>query len=189
MAIDPYKRRQQRLDAKRGARPTDGETELGLPPGLPRFGRGSKFLLAASIFAAVLTIGAVFWDRESVKRADGPDPANAAQVQLGRSLYFAHCAYCHGDALEGKPGWEQTFPQGGRPATPLDADGPAPVRSDDALFDIVKYGGQPFSPRGYRNDMPGYEHRLTDAEIWAVIAYMQKQWPEPVREERKALSR
>ena len=89
MAIDPYKRRQQRLDAKRGARPTDDDTELGLPPGLPRFGRGSKFLLAASIFAAVLTIGAVFWDRESVKRADGPDPANAAQVQLGRSLYFA----------------------------------------------------------------------------------------------------
>jgi mono/diheme cytochrome c family protein len=37
--------------------------------------------------------------------------------------------------------------------------------------------------------MPGYEHRLTDAEIWAVIAYMQKQWPEPVREERKALNR
>lgn len=188
MTIDPYKRRQQRLDAKRGVQPPDEETEAGLP-GLPRFSSGGKFLVAASIFAAVLTIGAVFWDRESVKLADGPDPANAAQVQLGRSLYFAHCAYCHGDALEGKPGWEQTFPQGNRPATPLDADGPAPVRSDKALFDIVKFGGQPFSPRGYRNDMPGYEHRLTDAEIWAVIAYMQKQWPEPVREERKALNR
>lgn len=66
---------------------------------------------------------------------------------------------------------------------------PAPLRGDKALFEIVKYGGQPFSPRGYRNDMPGYEHRLGDAEIWAVIAYMHKQWPESVHAERRPLNR
>ncbi|RKQ70325.1 c-type cytochrome [Oceanibaculum indicum] len=188
MAIDPYKRRQQRLDAKRGVKRVDEDAEEGMP-GLPRISRSGKFLLTASIIAAIATIGAVFWDRESVKRADTADPDNAAQVQLGRAVYFGHCAYCHGDALEGKPGWQQTFPQGGRPPTPLDADGPSPLRSDKALFEIVKYGGQPYSPRVYRNDMPGYEHRLDDAEIWAVIAYVQKQWPDAVREERRDLNR
>src|SRR3712207_630865 len=53
----------------------------------------------------------------------GADPANAAQVALGRQVYAANCASCHGANLEGQPNWQQDLPAGGRPAPPHDASG------------------------------------------------------------------
>ena len=45
----------------------------------------------------------------------------------------------------------------------------------------MKYGGQPFSPRSYKNNMPSFEIQLTDAGIWAVVAFMKSRWPEETR--------
>ena len=54
---------------------------------------------------------------------------------------------------------------------------------------IAKFGGQPFSPPDYRNDMPGFEGRLSDADIWAVLAYVKSRWPEAVRERQRELAK
>ncbi|KZD12488.1 c-type cytochrome [Oceanibaculum pacificum] len=188
MNSDPYKRRQARIEAIRaGLRGAEQDPDARIGPF--RMGRGGGFLLIAAIAAAAITLAGVFWDKEAAKRATGPNPDDINQVQLGRNVYFGHCAYCHGDALEGKPGWQLTYAQGGRPPTPLDAEGAASLRTDTALFEIVKFGGQPYSPPGYRNEMPAYEHKLTDPEIWAVIAYIQKSWPADIRAEQKAHSK
>jgi mono/diheme cytochrome c family protein len=44
------------------------------------------------------------------------------------------------------------------------------------LFDIIKYGGQPFSPPGYTNNMPGFEIQLDDKSIWLILAYLKSRW-------------
>ncbi|MDG1274076.1 MAG: cytochrome c, partial [Alphaproteobacteria bacterium] len=44
------------------------------------------------------------------------------------------------------------------------------------LFDIIKFGGQPFSPRGYTNNMPAFEIQLNDKSIWLILAYLKSRW-------------
>jgi mono/diheme cytochrome c family protein len=45
--------------------------------------------------------------------------------------------------------------------------------TDRDVFDIIKYGGQPFSPDDYKNNMPGFEMQLDDKSIWAILAYIK----------------
>lgn len=141
-----------------------------------RLGAKGRFLAAALVIGIVITAGVIYFERRDVAAARDADPSNLAQVGHGASLYRQHCAQCHGADLAGQPGWQGTFAKGNRPATPLDGSGPAWRRSDDDLFDIVKYGGQPFSPPHYRNRMPAYEHLLADGDMWAILAYVQSRW-------------
>ena len=61
--------------------------------------------------------------------------------------------------------------------------------ADRDLFDVTKFGGQPFSPPSYENGMPGFESRLADADIWAILAYVKSRWPEEVRERQREAAR
>lgn len=154
-----------------------------------RLGPKGRFLVAASIIAAAITAGSVYWDRWSNDHATAADHANPAQVALGHSLYDQHCAFCHGQDLAGKPGWDGEYPSGGRPALPLDGSGAIDRLGDRDLFDVTKFGGQPFSPPSYRNDMPGFEGRLSDADLWAIVAFVKSRWPEAVRERQRDLAK
>jgi mono/diheme cytochrome c family protein len=113
-----------------------------------------------------------------VRRAD---PGSADQVALGRQVYIAQCAQCHGLNLEGQVNWQQELPGGGRPALPHDATGHTWHHPDAMLFDIVKRGGQASSPANYKNNMPGYAGILSDSDIWAVLAYIKSTWPADIR--------
>jgi mono/diheme cytochrome c family protein len=132
-----------------------------------------------------ITMGSIYWDRWSNESATAADHANPAQVALGHTLYDQHCAFCHGPDLAGKPGWDGDYPSGGRPPLPLDGTGAIARLGDRDLFDVTKFGGQPFSPPTYKNDMPGFEGRLADADIWAILAFVKSRWPEEVRERQK----
>ena len=109
------------------------------------------------------------------------DPSNAEQVARGKGVYEAHCAACHGVQLEGQPDWRERRADGRLPAPPHDASGHTWHHSDALLFSITKHGIEPHAPPGYRSDMPAFEGRLTDAEIWAVLAYIKSTWPEETR--------
>ena len=109
------------------------------------------------------------------------DPANAQQVALGRQVYDQQCASCHGANLEGQQNWQAELPAGGRPAPPHDASGHTWHHADLVLFDITKRGGQASSPAGYKNNMPAFGGALSDAEIWASLAYIKSQWPPEIR--------
>lgn len=108
------------------------------------------------------------------------DPRDAAKVVLGQKVYTQHCASCHGAQLEGQPNWRRRLPNGRLPAPPHDESGHTWHHPDDVLFGIVKKGPvPPYAPQGYESDMPAFGGKLTDDEIWAVLAFIKSRWKSP----------
>jgi len=105
------------------------------------------------------------------------DPTNASQVASGQALYAANCGRCHGANLEGQPGWKSRNANGRMPAPPHDDAGHTWHHSDDVLFGIIKVGvAPPYAPVGYQSDMPGFGDKMTDQQIWDVLAYIKSRW-------------
>jgi mono/diheme cytochrome c family protein len=100
--------------------------------------------------------------------SSGATPADT--VAVGRQLYATHCAACHGANLQGAGGG------GAHAASPLNATSPARQRSDDWLFRTIRDGGQATAPPGETNLMPAMGASLSDAQIWAVIAFLKHEW-------------
>lgn len=116
--------------------------------------------------------------------ADGTGPRSA----LGRELYLAHCASCHGENLEGQPNWQTPKLDGRLPAPPHDASGHTWHHPDDVLFRITKHGMSAVVA-GHQSDMPGYAGVLSDTEIVAVLDYIKSTWPERERRYQEMRSR
>lgn len=157
---------------------------------LNRLGPKERFLAFAVFIALTITLSWIYIDRHIAETEVSADRFNEAQVSLGKSLYQANCAFCHGDTLEGKPGWDEDYPNGGRPALPLNGEGAVIRLSDQDLMDITKFGGQPFSPSNYKNDMPGFELQLSDGDIWSIVAFVKSRWSEAaIERQREAVER
>lgn len=116
------------------------------------------------------------------------NPDNAEQVALGRSIYAKHCAACHGAKLEGQPHWWKRLPSGNFPAPPHDASGHTWHHPDQYLFETTKYGWQRFAPPNYQSTMLGFQETLSDAEIWAVLAFIKSHWPPSIRAKQERLN-
>ncbi len=118
------------------------------------------------------------------------DPDDSQQVARGKSVYAQHCASCHGARLEGPPNWQEKLPSGRMPAPPHDASGHTWHHPDAMLFGMTKYGLVPgkYAPPGYQSDMPAFSGTLSDAEIWAVLAYIKSSWPPGVRETQREMT-
>jgi mono/diheme cytochrome c family protein len=111
--------------------------------------------------------------------ADDPraDPRDAAKVALGAKVYAQHCASCHGTNLEGQPEWRRRLPNGRMPAPPHDESGHTWHHPDNVLFGITKRGlVPPYAPADYQTDMQAFGGKLTDGEIWAVLAFIKSHW-------------
>lgn len=105
------------------------------------------------------------------------DPGDTAQVALGRTIYAENCASCHGVNLEGQPDWRIRKPDGRLPAPPHDETGHTWHHPDEHLFRLTKLGLKPpLAPEGYKSDMPAFEGKLTDDQIWAVLASIKSTW-------------
>jgi mono/diheme cytochrome c family protein len=142
----------------------------------------SQYLLRTFVVACMLYASACTQRPQA-------DASNPQQVALGKRVYHAQCASCHGPKLEGQPNWRTRLPNGRLPAPPHDASGHTWHHSDALLFDIVKNGIQSHAPPGYESDMPIFGGRLNDAEIWAVLAYIKNQWPEEPQKFQAQVSR
>jgi mono/diheme cytochrome c family protein len=118
------------------------------------------------------------------------DPGDAARVALGERVYTQHCASCHGARLEGQPRWRSRLANGRLPAPPHDETGHSWHHADRVLFAITKNGlVPPHAPQDYASDMPAYAGRLSDDEIWAVLAFIKSRWTSrEVREARAQMS-
>jgi mono/diheme cytochrome c family protein len=121
--------------------------------------------------------------------AQRADPADAAQVALGKRVYDRECASCHGKRLEGQPNWRQRRADGRLPAPPHDATGHTWHHPDQLLFALTKQGPQALTRSGYVSDMPAYAGKLSDGEIWAVLAYIKSRWPKAIQERQAAITR
>jgi len=148
---------------------------------------------AVAVTAAAVTVGVaalaytLLWPSASPSRL-AIDPENATQAALGAQVYGTHCASCHGDRLQGQPNWQSRRPDGKLPAPPHDATGHTWHHADRLLFEITKYGLEPYAPAGYQSDMPAFKGVLTDRQIAAVLAYIKKSWPQEIRERQARMS-
>jgi mono/diheme cytochrome c family protein len=41
---------------------------------------------------------------------------------------------------------------------------------------------------GYQSDMPGFKDKLGDADIWAVLSYIESTWPREIRERQQRMN-
>jgi mono/diheme cytochrome c family protein len=82
--------------------------------------------------------------------------AVAQDMFTGQRLYERHCAECHGyDGYSLIPG------------TPHVKFGEGLDRSDDELFNSIKFG---------KGQMPSYEGFVNDSEIVSIIVYTRSLW-------------
>ncbi len=140
-------------------------------------------LTLASVIGLIVAI-VVLWPHAPPRpRAD---PADTQQVALGRDVYMQHCASCHGAKLEGQPNWRHRKPDGRLPAPPHDASGHTWEHPEGQLFDFIKFGVKPFVSPDYETDMRGFTE-LSDAQIWAVIAFIRSTWPPRIEELRRRM--
>ncbi len=140
-------------------------------------------LIAALALAAFLA-GVFAWNR--LGGTDGPSPERLA---LGRQLYDANCAACHGIELEGEPDWQRRRADGTLPAPPHDETGHTWHHPDELLFDITKQGTAAFAPAGYKTNMIGFADTLSDDQIRAVLDYIKSRWPEKIRARQADISK
>lgn len=92
---------------------------------------------------------------------DVPDLDDAARIQRGNALYRAHCVQCHG-----APGLApEPYALGLNPA-PAALVGTARERPAAEIFWITRHGIK-------MTGMPAWQYRLTDAQIWDVVAFMR----------------
>lgn len=143
-------------------------------------------LIAAVVVLSVLAGLGGGWEYRR-RAAQAIDPDDAAQVAQGAVLYAAQCARCHGDRLQGEPDWQRRKPNGELPAPPHDASGHSWHHPNEYLFAVTKHGMARFAPPDYKSAMPSYVGILTDAEIRAVIAYIQSNWPPEIRARQAAI--
>lgn len=116
-------------------------------------------------------------------------PDDAATVALGKKVYDAQCAACHGAQLQGQPNWRERDTQGRLPAPPHDAKGHTWHHPDEVLFRITKLGvARAANLKDYVSTMPVYEGVLSDAEIVAVLSYIKSQWPADIRRKHDELN-
>lgn len=116
-------------------------------------------------------------------------PGDTATVALGKKVYDAQCAACHGAQLQGQPNWRERDASGRLPAPPHDATGHTWHHPDEVLFRITKLGvAKAANLKDYVSTMPPYEGVLTDAEIIAVLSYIKSRWPADIRRKHDELN-
>lgn len=131
----------------------------------------------------VIAVGGFwFFQNDTVLPGDATD---LDQVAFGSRVYSRICANCHGAELDGQLGWEKPLKDGTRLAPAHSTDGETWRHADENLFEVVKFGGETLKPDGKVSRMPGFEEKLTDDEIWAVIAFIKSTWPADVQETQK----
>lgn len=166
-----------------------GQIRVGQrPPGVMRAINAKTCAAVGIVIAAAagVSLGTWWWLRGTSGHAD---PNDAAQVALGRSAYAGQCARCHGDLLQGQPNWRERQANGRLPAPPHDETGHTWHHPDRVLFEITRHGLQPpNAPEGYPSDMPAYDRVLSDAEIWAVIAFLKASWPQEIRSRQQRIT-
>ncbi|MEM7044777.1 MAG: c-type cytochrome [Pseudomonadota bacterium] len=145
----------------------------------------SRRLILFALPVIVVAAGAA-WTLMAREHPPG-DPQDAEQVAVGAALYAWNCARCHGQDMSGELGWVTketglTDEDIKEIADKLDDIAPAHDESgstsslDDAmLFRIIDEG--PGKVRNMEDTrMPGFRDRLSDDEIWSLIAFMKSSW-------------
>src|SRR5215471_1991123 len=143
--------------------------------------------LVGGFMAAIFLIAESDSGRAVGNEPAKPEPNDPTLVARGKVVYSERCAPCHGANLGGQPNWRKRLPNGRLPAPPHDVTGHTWHHSDRQLFDMVKNGTAAIMP-GYETDMPAYKDTLSDADIWAVLSFIESTWPPNIRERQQRMN-
>ena len=102
--------------------------------------------------------------------------ADPRQIAVGRRVYQAQCASCHGSRGEGAPNWPRPDGQGEMPAPPHDREGHSWKHADGMLYRIVRDGWRDPFNKTERLTMPAFGKTLPPEELRAVIDYLKTLW-------------
>jgi mono/diheme cytochrome c family protein len=141
--------------------------------------RTNQIVYIAVGIAVAAAIGS--WRYFDVDQPTFADAGDVALVARGGEVYAEHCAACHGKDLKGQPNWRQRRPDGRLTAPPHDQTGHTWHHTDELLFQITKHGSISVGGPDYKTDMAAFGEALSDAEIWAALAYIKSRWPVSVR--------
>ena len=156
-----------------------------------KFSPDRRAIAICAVAVALIASGAGlwFWSVWSEAARHRTDPEDLRVVALGKSIYRTHCAACHGAKLEGQPNWRNRKPDGKLPAPPHDETGHTWHHADEHLFRLTRFGVKPpLAPEGYQSDMPAFDGVLTDAQIWAVLAFIKSTWPIDIRDRQERIN-
>jgi mono/diheme cytochrome c family protein len=140
------------------------------------------------VVLVMIGIAVVIFARQPKPATMTAAPANAIEVAAGQAIYAANCASCHGDKLQGQPNWKERKADGKLPAPPHDATGHTWHHPDQQLFNIIKRGVGAIVPN-YPTDMIGFEGKLSDQDIWNVLAYIKSRWPADIQAKQAEITR
>ena len=135
-----------------------------------------QLLLAASVVLALAACESRQPEADPSGSAATPrvEPVpSLARLERGARLFQEHCAQCHGPEAQGHPDWQTP---GVVAAPPLNGTGNDWKRSRQELAHVILQGAK----RDGTPVMPGWEGRLTEAEVDDVIAWFQALWPADV---------
>jgi mono/diheme cytochrome c family protein len=97
---------------------------------------------------------------EEYKNMKNPVMADDSSMKAGKLLYDKHCASCHG-----RKGLGDGIIAGNLETFPGDFSGCAyQSQTDGEHFYKTKFG---------RGDMPKYENKIPDVDIWHIVNYMR----------------
>jgi mono/diheme cytochrome c family protein len=130
-------------------------------------------LLAALAFALFAACGG---DPVVVVPTPAPSPTPDPEIVLGRTVYDANCATCHGLAGEGETDWQTRRPDATAGAPPHDSTGHTWHHADGQLFEIVSRGGKLYETPTFKSRMEPFNETLSPAEIRAVLEYIKTFW-------------
>lgn len=138
-----------------------------------------------AMLSATLVVGCTNEEEPSgsgTAPAGGTQSSSQAAVQrpavpqetlaLGREVFTANCAACHGSEGQGAPNWQKPGPDGKYPAPPLNGTGHAWHHPMAALKQTISHGTLRIG-----GSMPPWKDQLSEQEIQAVIYWFQSQWP------------
>ena len=152
--------------------------------------RRRGWLFGVPLLALLAIAGGAAWTMMASEQQLG-DPNDPEQVLVGEAIYGRDCARCHGDDLGGEFGWlkkdgEIDLSEGEIERMLENMDDVAPAHDnsgntqrldDNKLFSVIK-DGPAVALSKVDSRMPGFQDRLIDEEIWAVVAYMKSHWQE-----------
>lgn len=120
-----------------------------------------KYAAAACLLAAGLVA-------QSAKV--GPVANTRKSLAIGKQYYLIHCVDCHDD--DGRGMNRRDF----NTTTPADLTDPGEFHqgiSAEAIFSSIR--------NGTKENMPAFQGRMTDEQIWNVVNFVRSFWPEDKR--------
>ena len=142
----------------------------------------------------VLLIGSYFLLFQSKHTQEEVNTTNttleevSAKLELGKALYYTHCASCHGNNLQGQPKWKTSLDEDGHNyAPPLNGTGHTWHHSEEQLYNIIRYG-LTFYNQNYKGKMKGND-QLSDGDVLSILEYIKSVWPESIQKKYKTMTK